>query len=249
MSHWGFEMDWQVVDGAWVLPPKTRLTGVIHLLGGAFVGVAPQLSYQALLVPLVQAGWGVVAVPYLNIFDHSLLAQEVLDRFEQVTERLGWQRLPVYGLGHSLGVKLHLLCGGLFQATRAGNILISFNNYPVRRAVPWFDQLDPRLTPEFTPSPQQTQQLIRNCYRTQHNLLIRYQDDTLDQTPELAELLVSPTVRTLPGNHLTPLGPSAWQSPTFNPWQTGPVPPNANLDLHRTTQAVLDWLREEQLGA
>jgi hypothetical protein len=38
--------------------------------------------------------------------------------------------LPIYGLGHSMGCKVHLLINSLWQVERAGNIYMSFNNYP-----------------------------------------------------------------------------------------------------------------------
>ena len=42
--------DWQQVGGAWVLRPKSgRPKAVVHFVGGAFVGAAPQLTYRLLL--------------------------------------------------------------------------------------------------------------------------------------------------------------------------------------------------------
>ena len=61
------------VEGAWVLyPPSSRAPeAVVHFLGGAFVGAAPQLSYRLFLealsnrnvlvrvlaAPVVKQGW------------------------------------------------------------------------------------------------------------------------------------------------------------------------------------------------
>jgi hypothetical protein len=54
----------------------------------------------------------------------------------------------VVGVGHSLGSLLHLLVTSLFPDTpRAANALISFNNKPVRDAVPFFEEF---FAPFFT---------------------------------------------------------------------------------------------------
>ncbi|MEM9770386.1 MAG: DUF1350 family protein, partial [Cyanobacteria bacterium P01_D01_bin.73] len=45
--------------------------------------------------------------------------------------------------GHSMGCKLHLLLGSAMSVERAGNMFISFNNFPATRAVPLMDQLSP----------------------------------------------------------------------------------------------------------
>lgn len=42
--------DWQQVEGAWVLYPRHgQPKAVVHFVGGAFVGAAPQLTYRLLL--------------------------------------------------------------------------------------------------------------------------------------------------------------------------------------------------------
>jgi len=45
--------------------------GVIHFLGGAFVGAAPHLTYRYLLESLAEAGYVVVATPYRLDFGSS----------------------------------------------------------------------------------------------------------------------------------------------------------------------------------
>ena len=109
-------MHWQNLSGTWVLLPPTPV-GIVHFIGGAFIGSAPQLTYRWLLEQLAQAGFAVIATPFDSGFDHKALARNSFNRFEGVLQRLQASRairqryLPVYGLGHSLGCKLHLLGG------------------------------------------------------------------------------------------------------------------------------------------
>jgi hypothetical protein len=122
-----------------------------------------------------------------------------------------------------MGCKLHLLIGSLYEVERAGNILISFNNYPIRRAIPFIEplQIDTTFNLEFTPSPEETNELIFQDYAIRRNLLIRFQDDTIDQSLVLNPLLKKRfndliALRTFPRNHLTPLSQDV-------SWQTGEV--------------------------
>jgi hypothetical protein len=219
-------MDWQEIFGNWVMLPR-RPIGVIHFLGGAFVAAAPHITYRRLLEFLADQGYVVVATPFVNTFDHESIAETVLWSFNRTMsilhDRDGIDRhLPIYGLGHSMGCKLHLLIGSLFESVdRAGNMLMSFNNFGAQEAipfaaqmsaVPWLNQFTAMATPsEFTPSPAETNRLVANNYAIAHNLLIKFANDSLDQSIPLAQLLetVYPgkvTTQRLKGNHLTPLG-------------------------------------------
>jgi hypothetical protein len=218
-------MAWQEISGGWVYLPPTKILGIIHFLGGAFVATAPQLSYRTFLEQIAQEGYVIVATPFLNTFDHFTIAREVLNRFETILERLNRNNilsrsyLPIYGIGHSMGCKLHIIIGSLFEVKRAGNILISFNNYPAKKAIPFGDkiQIAPAFDVEFSPSPEETNQLVADSYLVSRNLLIRFSNDTIDQTitlnPVLQQRFTKTTaVKTLPGNHLTPLGQEIkWQ--------------------------------------
>ncbi|PSP17408.1 MAG: hypothetical protein BRC58_06455 [Cyanobacteria bacterium QS_8_64_29] len=210
-------MHWQNLSGTWVLLPPTPI-GIIHFIGGAFIGSAPQLTYRWLLEQLAQAGFAVIATPFDSGFDHKALARNSFNRFEGVLQRLQasgairQRYLPVYGLGHSVGCKLHLLGGSLFGPERAGNMLLAYNNFPVRRAVPFGDRFNwtSALDLEFDPSPKQTRELIAQNYAIRRNLLVAFDNDTLDQSRELVPMLQAQfpelVVRQqLPGNHLTPL--------------------------------------------
>ncbi len=252
-------MEWQEISGTSVYLPQTEVKGVIHFLGGAFVATAPQLSYRSLLEQIGKAGYAIIATPFLNTFDHGAIAREVLNRFEIVLERLQRSEqlksryLPIYGIGHSMGCKLHLLIGSLFEVERAGNILISFNNYPVSRAIPLMEQL--KMTPpfdlEFSPSPVETEGLIVKNYAIRRNLLIKFTDDNIDQTIILNPILKQRfsqmvSLLNLPGNHLTPISQElSWQTgEVFNPldaigqW----INQGISRDLYRLKQEILIWL-------
>lgn len=254
-------MDWQEISGNWVLLPD-RPTAIVHFLGGAFVATAPQVTYRRLLERLAAQGYAVVATPFVNTFDHSAIAQAVLRNFDRTLEtlydtRLRKRYLPIYGIGHSMGCKLHLLIGSLFTVERAGNVLMSFNNFSARDAVPLveqlssvFSQMPSGFSLEFTPSPLETNQLVEREYRVRRNLLIKFSNDTLDQTAPLATLLRSRsnmvTAETLPGTHLTPLGPDVnWQAgAVFTPfdaiaqWMRQEV----YRELHQLERSILRWL-------
>jgi hypothetical protein len=141
-------VDWQVTwrerYGNWILmPPRPR--AIAHFLGGAFVAAAPQVTYRSLLEHLAEQGYLVIATPFINTFNHTEMAQRSLHRFNLALEQIyedvpAWRSLPIYGIGHSMGCKLHLLIGSLYPQERAGNVLISFNNYPAKRSIPLLEQ-------------------------------------------------------------------------------------------------------------
>ncbi|MFM8293581.1 MAG: DUF1350 family protein [Microcystaceae cyanobacterium] len=251
----------------------------MHFLGGAFVGTAPHITYRWLLERLAQQGYGIVATAFLNTLDHQAIARTVLHRFENIVERLQSRGLltagylPVYGLGHSLGCKIHLLIGSFYDVERAGNILISFNNYPVKQAIPLAEQLaqfdlqglvntvkeqlevksdiNVDLNWEFTPTPEETNRLIAEHYTVRRNLLIKFRNDTLDQTLTLHPILGDRfqemvALRLLSGNHLTPLGQDLqWQAgQVFTPldaigqW----LKSSLSQDLQTLHQEILRWL-------
>jgi hypothetical protein len=279
-------MEWQEIYGNWVLVPP-RPTAIVHFLGGAFVATAPQVTYRSLLEFLASQGYAVVATPFLNTLDHTTIAQRVMRLsnlgLDYIQENMIRNRgLPVYGVGHSMGCKLHLLIGSLFPQERAGNILISFNNYPARRSIPMLEQVSqfskftsefasqfasqfgsqfpsqfipqmaaPNFDVEFTPSPEETYDLIAEKYQVQRNLLIKFTNDDIDQTKSLSEVMEQrfPTltaVKILKGNHLTPLGQDVnWQSGAeFSPLDAiGQfVKQGVYRDLNDLKRAVLLWL-------
>ncbi|NWF60175.1 MAG: DUF1350 family protein [Fischerella sp.] len=255
-------MYWTEISGNWVLIPRNPI-GIIHFLGGAFVATAPHITYRLLLESIVEKGYIVVATPFVNTLDHRAIAEQVLLNFERALVRLedrgalGKSYLPIYGVGHSMGCKLHLLIGSLFPVERAGNILVSFNNYAAREAIPLIEQFNStfqfnsNFAVEFTPSPLETNKLVQESYNVRRNLLIKFSNDTIDQSAALTELLQKRfpgmvTVQTLQGNHLTPLGQDVkWQTgKDFNPldaigqWFRQEV----YRDLNQLKRTILFWL-------
>ena len=218
-------MDWKEISGNWVLIPPHPV-GIVHFLGGAFVAAAPQVTYRWLLEQLAKEGYVVIATPFVNTLDHSAIAGNVRLSFDSALEQMrskGLLRrryLPIYGVGHSMGCKLHLLIGSLFPVERAGNILISFNNYTARDAIPFVEQFNfnNAFSVEFTPSPVETNNLIAQKYGVRRNLLIKFTNDNIDQTTVLSELLQNRfpgmvAMQMLSGSHLTPLGQDVnWKS-------------------------------------
>jgi Protein of unknown function (DUF1350) len=247
-------MNWQPVGSNWVLLPR-RPVAVIHFLGGAFVGAAPQFSYGKLLEAIAAQGYAIIATPFISALDHKAIAVAVLQQFENTLEKLCIRQdlrfLPIYGLGHSMGCKLHLLIGSLFDVERAGNILMSFNNFDADRAIPLAEWLNQSVSIQFTPTPAQTYRLVQDRYPIRRNLLIRFRNDDLDQTRQIGRILGDRfpsmvTIQRLRGNHLTPLGQDLrWQSQsTFSPldalgqW----VKQEFYRDLAMLEQAILEWL-------
>jgi hypothetical protein len=275
-------MDWQEISGSWVLVPP-RPVAIIHFLGGAFVATAPQLTYRRLLERLADEGYVIIATPFINTFDHRDIAQAVLRSFERALYSLESQvlrrrALPIYGMGHSMGCKLHLLIGSLYPVERAGNILISYNNSSAQEAVPLLQQVSqqvssflaaspftsPLLTDmstalavEFTPSPTETTALIQESYQVRRNLLVKFRNDTIDQTRSLSNLLVDlfpqmVSTQRLAGTHLTPLGPDVkWQpGAVFTPFDAIAqfVRQEVYRELEQLEATLLQWLDPVRTG-
>ena len=248
-------MDWQEISGNWVLIPRNPV-GIVHFLGGAFVATAPHLTYRWLLEQLAAKGYVAIATPFINTLDHTAIAKSVLYGFERTLERIQerpeirQRYLPIYGLGHSMGCKIHLLIGSLYSVERAGNVLISFNNYAAQDAIPLLEQFN-AFAVEFTPSPLETNNLVQQRYTVRRNLLIKFANDNLDQSAALTQLLQNRfpnmiTNQTLPGTHTTPLGQDVkWQTGgSFTPFDAlGQwFKQEAYRDLNQLKSAILMWL-------
>ena len=254
-------MDWREVSGNWVwIPPQPR--AIIHFLGGAFVAAAPNITYKLLLEAIGRRGYVIVATPFINTFDHDAIAKDVLFTFDRalqyLEDRVTLKRLPIYGLGHSLGCKIHLLINSLYEVERTGNIYMAFNNYSARRSIPFLEQML-NLSPdfsrtfsmEFVPSPEETFDLIDRQYPVERNLLIKFRRDDIDQTRPLHDVLMRhfsqmTSVQILPGTHTTPMAQDI-------PWQPGQnfsvfdavgqyVRQEFTRDLRQLEDHILMWL-------
>jgi len=193
--------------------------GIIQFIGGNGLAVQPQWSYQRLLRAFEAQGWGVLTWVYRLSLDHQQQADQAFLDLERVLRREpGLARLPLLRVGHSLGCKLLLLapdegmgCGGA--------AMLAFNNYSAGRSIPLVNQLGPSLgfTVEFNPPPRRTMELVAERYRQPRNLLVRFRDDTIDQSPRLYAQLQARSgdqsqLVVLPGKHTTPASAGLRQS-------------------------------------
>eukprot|EP01024_Parvocaulis_polyphysoides_P045704 TRINITY_DN4282_c0_g1_i1.p1 TRINITY_DN4282_c0_g1~~TRINITY_DN4282_c0_g1_i1.p1 ORF type:complete len:442 (+),score=64.92 TRINITY_DN4282_c0_g1_i1:56-1381(+) len=263
--------DWKEIEGCWVLrPPEAagKPEAVVHFLGGAFVGAAPQLSYRLLLKALAARNVLVITTPYATSFDHLRCVDEIQYKFTRCMGVLATEAadLPIYGIGHSLGSVLHMLICSRYTVYRTGNIILSYNNKPatdvipflspilapgarmagpflsqlarspfrstveqasdvlkglspsmVKQLIPLIEQLSPiymdvsQGKQEFTPAPEETANLIKSYYSVPKNLIVKFQDDTLDESAVIAMVIqglstsADVSVKTMPGDHLRPM--------------------------------------------
>lgn len=84
-----------------------------------------------------------IATPFSTNFNHLRIADEIHYKWDRCIHNpviaAEIRDLPVYGLGHSMGSLQHLLISARYASTsRAGNILMSFNNKPATDAIPFF---------------------------------------------------------------------------------------------------------------
>ncbi|XP_076885566.1 uncharacterized protein LOC143535114 [Bidens hawaiensis] len=90
----------------------------------------------------------------------------------------------------------------------------------MKQVMPLVEQLAPLYMDlangreNFSPKPEETRRLIKSYYGISRNLLIKFKDDTIDETPVLAQVLSSEaaissvmdmSIRSLPGDHGLPL--------------------------------------------
>ena len=94
---------WEELHGNYILRPPsnnnndTPPRALIHFLGGALLGAAPQLSYRYMLERLSSRGYLIVATPYQLSFDHLATCDEVIGKFELVAPDLAKRKLlPTY---------------------------------------------------------------------------------------------------------------------------------------------------------
>lgn len=138
---------WERKGGNFVLRPPSgfRPKAVLHFVGGAFVGASPHIAYSSLLSRLAKRGFIIVATPFELSLDYLQTTASIVECWEAVETDLAldYGPLPVIGVGHSAGCLFHALTCCLFDdsSQKAGLILVSFNNKPIRSAIPAFEQL------------------------------------------------------------------------------------------------------------
>lgn len=106
-------------------------------------------------------------------------------------------------------------------------------------------------TSEFTPTPEESLALIRSSYSVPSTLLLRFSDDSIDETEKVAAVLLSKfpgqsSRLILPGSHITPCGNDVtWEvGPVFTPVDAVVMGARAvaQVDLRRCAQEAVDWL-------
>ena len=192
----------------------SRPVGLVEIIGGSYISIKPEITYKRLISGLLQRNFAVHSWSYIPNFDHQIQANYAWKQFRITSnilkKRVGFSPKAIR-LGHSLGCKLHLLapdggrnCNGL--------VAISFNNFKADKSIPMLRKMSQRLNfqTEFSPSPVETLNLIKEHYEQENNLLIRFKNDNLDQNNLLLKSLKErdsdkSEIIQLDGNHLTPV--------------------------------------------
>ena len=192
----------------------SRPIGLVEIIGGSYISIKPEVTYKRLISSLLQRNLAVHSWSYIPNFDHQLQANHAWKQFRlsrKILERRAGFITKSIRLGHSLGCKLHLLapdggrnCNGL--------VAMSFNNFRADKSIPLLKKMSQRLNfqTEFSPSPTETLNLIREHYEQINNLLIKFTNDNLDQNNLLLKSLRkrpydNSNIMKLDGNHLTPV--------------------------------------------
>jgi len=241
---------WRRFGDCWCLTPR-RPRGIVEFLGGSYLAATPQLSYRRLLEGLADRELAIHAWSYVPGFDHQLQARQAWSSLRKcrtrLQDRLG-ERLPTLKLGHSLGCKLHLLApdGG---RSGLGFIGLSFNNFTADQSIPFLGAVAPSLgvNTEFSPSPRETLRLIQCHYLQTRNLVVRFGNDQLDQSPDLIATLQARTddaseLCQLPGDHLTPAS-AGLRRQLLGDWAEGEERQRQVEQLH---SLIVDWASGNQ---
>ena len=100
--------------------------GVIEFLPGAFWGILPHFTYQALLESLYNAGFTIVAVPIRLSLDHQAIADQLVAGRVGIHAALGTQAdLPRFWVAHSLGCKFVALLEAAGQIPGEPSVLLA----------------------------------------------------------------------------------------------------------------------------
>ncbi|NDD44399.1 MAG: DUF1350 domain-containing protein [Synechococcaceae bacterium WB9_4xB_025] len=236
---------WRRLGDSWCLWPA-QPKALVEFIGGSYLAATPQLSYRRLLEGLAAQGLAVHAWSYVPGFDHQLQARQAWDGFRS-SRALLRQRIedlpPSLRLGHSLGCKLHLLApdGG---RNSAGLISLSFNNFSADRSIPLLSTLAPSLgvTTEFSPGPEETLRLVERYYHCPRNLVVRFGEDSLDQSHALFDSLCSRSGDQsewlqLAGDHLTPASAGLRQG-LLGDWADDP---GRSRRIQTLIDAIIRW--------
>ena len=192
----------------------SRPIGLVEIIGGSYISIKSEVTYKRLISRFLKRNFAVHSWNYVPNFDHQIQANYAWKQF-RLSRKILEKRVGLISkairLGHSLGCKLHLLApdGG---RNCNGFVAISFNNFKADKSIPMLRKLSQRLNfqTEFSPSPIETLNLIREHYNQINNLLISFKNDNLDQNNLLLKSLKEresdkSEIIKLDGNHLTPV--------------------------------------------
>lgn len=237
---------WQQRQDLWCLEPSGAERGLIEFIGGSYLAASPQLSYRRLLEELGGRGWRIHAWSYVPGFDHQRQANEAWRSFRLARrqwDRSSEQACRPLRLGHSLGCKLQLLAPDGGRGAQ-GLVALSFNNYSAERSVPMLAELGQQFgfRSEFSPSPQETLQLVGQSYSQPRNLLVRFARDGIDQSQRLLDVLRNRAgdrseLLVLPGDHLTPSS-AGLRRQLLGAWADDP---RRQRDMEQLAVAIERW--------
>ena len=135
-------VEWLRIAGCDVCLPKERkrpmegprFTGLVHFIGGAFVGTLPRQAYGVLIENMVAKGrLVVIATPCSGLagMDHYKAAYEAAFKFQTASSILRTDlgadvfdadELPTIGVAHSLGCKVQVLMNSISDTREAVGI-------------------------------------------------------------------------------------------------------------------------------
>lgn len=173
----GFELEsiglrgrWEEEEGSYFLPvrPGVEAKGVLHFLGGAFIGAAPHLGYKYFLEALSDEGYAVICTPYNLSFSYVDVCAGLVARSEGALRRAqeDYGDLPLIGVGHSCGALLHTLLPCFFPSYKpVASVLISYNNKPASESIPSFEELVVPVSNALLDSSETATQLRDNLAR------------------------------------------------------------------------------------
>ena len=173
----------------WPSNPKK----IIEFIGGSYLATRPDFTYKRFIENLLKKNYAIHAYRYIPQFDHQEISSNAWKDFKMCKKVLFNRinkELETVRVGHSLGCKIHLISpdGG---RNCEKFISISFNNFSANKSIPLLKNISKKLDfrSEFSPSPNRTLKIINNTYIQNKNLLIKFDDDKLDQTESLLSAL------------------------------------------------------------
>ena len=173
----------------WPSNPKK----IIEFIGGSYLATRPDFTYKRFIENLLKKNYAIHAYRYIPQFDHQEISSNAWKDFKMCKKVLSKRinkELKTVRVGHSLGCKIHLISpdGG---RNCEKFISISFNNFSANKSIPLLKNISKKLDfrSEFSPSPNRTLKIINNSYIQNKNLLIKFDDDKLDQTESLLSAL------------------------------------------------------------